>query len=60
MKLKHYVMLHDAIDSALERISEDENTGLVYRNLSEDMTKAAKLVYDSCMQGQEFAKNEAG
>jgi hypothetical protein len=58
MRIKHYVILHDAIDAALAKIAEDGNPGLVYRDLVGDMTKAAQLVYDSCMQGQEFAKDE--
>jgi len=46
----------------LEGIIGEENEyrdGVVYENLARDMAAAARLVYDSCLKGQSYAKSES-
>ena len=57
MKTETYKLLA----AAMERVIQEENadrTSVVYGNLHYDMADAAELVYDSCLRGQSYAKNE--
>lgn len=57
MKNKHLEVLKIQMDEFLGSCDEDGgNPELCYEALASDMAKAAALVYDSCMAGQKFAK----
>lgn len=58
MKPQHFNVLFESIEQAIETISTEGNPEFVYEKLARDMAKAAALVYDSCMEGQAFAKEE--
>ncbi len=60
MKIKDKVKLYDAMDKWLDGVSESGHEKLVYRDLLDDMLRAAELVYDACMKGQTFAEREQG
>jgi hypothetical protein len=37
---------------------DEDRDGVVYATLAEDMARAARLVYDSCLKGQAYAEHE--
>lgn len=59
MKKRHLEALKIRMDNFLEDCDIDGgNPGLCYETLADDMAKAAALVYDACMAGQKFAKEQ--
>jgi hypothetical protein len=59
MKQTHADALRILMDSFLEDCDSDGgNPEWCYEELAEDMAKAAELVYDSCMRGQDFAADK--
>lgn len=58
MKKAHLEALQVRMDEFLGKCDEDGgNPQWCYEKLADDMAKAAALVYDSCMAGQAFAKD---
>ena len=57
MKPKTFANLVEVIEDVINKENEDRD-GVVYQTLSEDMANAARLVYDSCLKGQSYAKDE--
>jgi hypothetical protein len=46
-----------AMEALLETSDEERaNQGYVYERLALDMAKAAELVYDACLKGQQYAE----
>jgi hypothetical protein len=46
-----------AINTVIEN-DDDAREGLVYPALAQDMAEAARLVYNSCLIGQEYEQRE--
>jgi len=57
MKRETYKILAAAMERVIQEETADR-TGVVYGNLRYDMADAAELVYDTCLKGQSYAKNE--
>jgi hypothetical protein len=60
MKHDHF----DELKASMEHfLTECDMTGgnpeLCYERLADDMANAAALVYDACMQGQQYAKTQS-
>lgn len=54
-----FAKLVEAINDVIGN-DDDEREGYVYPALSENMADAARLVYNSCLRGQEFAEHSIG
>jgi hypothetical protein len=60
MHLKLKLAIHNAIEKAIEDNCEDDLwSGLLHDSIYQQMTEAAALVFDSSMEGQEKAEQEA-
>lgn len=57
MKSKMFQQLVDSIDEAI-LLENGDRKDFVYESLAKDMAGAARLVYDACLKGQSFAKDE--
>lgn len=59
MKPKHLRKLEAGMEHFLGDFDEDGgNPEWCYETLAKDMAKAAALVYDACMQGQLFQRDQ--
>lgn len=59
MKKDHLQYLEDRMSHCLGQFDEDGgNPQWCYENLHKDMAKAAAAVYDACMAGQKFAREQ--
>lgn len=57
MKSELFAKLEKSIRNFLDANCEDDHwDGYVYMGLAEDMARAASLVFDGCMKGQEYAE----
>lgn len=59
MKPMTFAKLVEAIDKVIE-LENSNRDGYVYEELASEMATAARLVYDACLDGQQFAKSEEG
>jgi len=57
MKAMTFAKLVEAIEEVLAE-EDDDREGYIYDELAEEMAKAARLVYDACLDGQRFAKDQ--
>ena len=57
MKIRTFANMVEVLGDIIAEEDEDRN-GAVYESLAEDMANAARLVYDACLKGQSYAKNE--
>lgn len=57
LKLKIYEAIEGAINTACEE-EDAQWEGFIDPDLTNRMMKAAALVFDSCMEGQRYAKQE--
>lgn len=57
MKARTFANMVEVLGDIIGEEDEDRD-GAVYASLAEDMANAARLVYDSCLKGQSYAKNE--
>jgi hypothetical protein len=53
MNAHMFAAMIDAINRVIEN-DDDERDGYVYPALAQDMAEAARLVYNSCLIGQEY------
>ena len=61
MRIQLFRQLEEAIERTIEaNADKDYWQQYAYDDLIKDMTKAAALVFDACMQGQDFAERERG
>ena len=59
MKAKHLKKLEAGMEQFLGDFDEDGgNPEWCYENLHKDMAKAAAAVYEACMAGQKFAREQ--
>lgn len=61
MNLKLKSKIYDAIEGAIQseaKLDRDAWQGWLHPRLTEQMTNAAESVFDSCMEGQKFAKEQ--
>jgi hypothetical protein len=57
MKNQMFQKIVDAIDNAM-LLENGDREGVVYDSLAKDMARAARVVYDACLKGQDYDKNE--
>lgn len=57
MKPMTFAKLVEAIDKLIE-LENDVRDVYVYEELASEMAAAARLVYDACIDGQQFAKEQ--
>lgn len=58
MKSRTFANMVEVLEDIIGAENEDRD-GIVYLSLAEDMARAAALVYDSCLKGQSYAKDES-
>lgn len=57
MKARTFANMVEVLGDIIGEENEDRD-GIVFPSLADDMAKAARLVYDSCLKGQQYAKDE--
>lgn len=57
MKLTTYHTLVAAMEKVINEENNDRD-GMVYGSLATDMADVAQVVYDACLKGQSYAKDE--
>lgn len=57
MKPRTFSYLVDAMEEVIG-VEDEDREGVVYTSLAKDMARAAELIYDSCLKGQSYSKDE--
>jgi hypothetical protein len=58
MNLTAHARLNEAITKWLAEESQKGHDGWVYADLADDMTHAARMVYDACMKASLFTEEQ--